>query len=46
MVFERNSPQTRLDGQVGVREEFKVLDIAGRLFKRSPQTVRVGGSLN
>ena len=28
MVFERNSPQTRLDGQVGVREEFKVLESA------------------
>ena len=28
MVFERNSPQTRLDGQVGVREQFKVLESA------------------
>ena len=28
MVFECNSPQTRLDGQVGVREEFKVLESA------------------
>ena len=28
MVFERNSPHSRLDGEVGVREELKVLESA------------------
>ena len=42
MVFERNSPHSRLDGEVGVREELKVLESAWVQIPLSSCVLRLG----